>query len=176
MGRTRAGRPISTPSAELTREFDFWLGEWDVTWGDGCTGTSSVYCDFDDRVIVESFDGRPSSTIQGMSLSTYDEDAGVWRQCWVDSRGRFTVVSGGFDGEAMDLRTEGELDVVFYAGGSVDVGEAVAETLSLALDPYPRAPEADAALSEAGVKSEAQAKAESSPFAGLAGLKDKLGK
>jgi hypothetical protein len=108
MGRTRAGRPISTPSAELTREFDFWLGEWDVTWGDGCTGTSSVYCDFDDRVIVESFDGRPSSTIQGMSLSTYDEDAGVWRQCWVDSRGRFTVVSGGFDGEAMDLRTEGE--------------------------------------------------------------------
>jgi hypothetical protein len=79
-----------------------------VRWPDGGAGTSSVYCDFDDRVIVESFDGRPSSTIQGMSLSTYDEEAGVWRQCWVDSRGRFTVVSGGFDGEAMDLRTDGE--------------------------------------------------------------------
>jgi hypothetical protein len=108
MGRTQAGRPLSRAAIEFTREFDFWLGEWDVAWGDGNTGTSSVYCDFDDRVIVESFDGRPSSTIQGMSLSTYDEDAGVWRQCWVDSRGRFTVVSGGFDGEAMDLRTEGE--------------------------------------------------------------------
>jgi hypothetical protein len=108
MGRTQAGRPISRAGNEFTREFDFWIGEWDVAWGDGNTGTSSVYCDFDDRVIVESFDGRPSSTIQGMSLSTYDEDAGVWRQCWVDSRGRFTVVAGGFDGEAMDLRTEGE--------------------------------------------------------------------
>lgn len=113
MGRTQAGRPLSGPAdgrarAELTREFDFWLGEWDVAWGDGNTGTSSVYCDFDDRVIVESFDGRPSSTIQGMSLSTYDEDARVWRQCWVDSRGRFTVVSGGFDGESMDIRTDGE--------------------------------------------------------------------
>jgi hypothetical protein len=43
-----------------------------------------------------------------MSLSTYDDDAGLWRQCWVDSRGRFTVVSGGFDGDAMDLRTDGE--------------------------------------------------------------------
>ena len=52
----------------------------------------------------------------------------------------------------------------------------MAETLSLALDPSPRVSEADEALSAAGVKSEAQAKAESSPFAGLAGLKDKLGK
>jgi hypothetical protein len=108
MGRTQAGRPLSRAGIEFTREFDFWLGEWDVAWGDGNTGTSSVYCDFDDRVIVESFDGRPSSTIQGMSLSTFDEEAGVWRQCWVDSRGRFTVVSGGFDGEAMDLRTDGD--------------------------------------------------------------------
>ncbi|HEY7729321.1 MAG TPA: hypothetical protein VH950_00295 [Gaiellaceae bacterium] len=108
MGRTQAGRPAPRPDIAFTREFDFWLGEWDVRWPDGGAGTSSVYCDFDDRVIVESFDGRPSSTIQGMSLSTYDEEAGVWRQCWVDSRGRFTVVSGGFDGEAMDLRTDGE--------------------------------------------------------------------
>jgi uncharacterized metal-binding protein YceD (DUF177 family) len=68
----------------------------------------------------------------------------------------------------------GELDVVFYAGGAVDLGEAVAETLSLALNPYPRAPAAEAALREAGVKSEEEAKAESSPFAGLAALRSKL--
>ena len=80
--------------------------------------------------------------------------------------------SGGAD-EEIELG-EGELDVVFYSGASVDMGEAVAETLSLALDPYPRAPEADRALGEAGVKSEEQAREESSPFAGLAALKDKL--
>ena len=71
---------------------------------------------------------------------------------------------------------ESELDVVFYDGAAIDLGEAVAETLSLSLDPYPRAPNAEAALREAGVKDEEQAARESSPFAALQGLKDKMGK
>ena len=69
---------------------------------------------------------------------------------------------------------EGELDVVFYEGGAIDLGEAVAQTLLLGLDPYPRSPAAEAALREAGVKSEEEARIESSPFAALAALKGKL--
>lgn len=65
-----------------------------------------------------------------------------------------------------------DCDVVFYEGGSIDLGEAVAETLSLSLPPWPRAPGGDEALREAGVKSEQEA----GPFAGLAALKDKLRK
>jgi len=42
--------------------------------------------------------------------------------------------------------------VVFYDGASIDVGEAVAETLLLNLDPYPRAPGAEQALRAAGVR------------------------
>jgi uncharacterized metal-binding protein YceD (DUF177 family) len=68
--------------------------------------------------------------------------------------------------------SEAEMDVVFYDSGSIDLGEAVAETLSLGLDPYPRAPGADEVLKEAGVKDESEA----GPFAALAALKDKLGK
>ena len=68
---------------------------------------------------------------------------------------------------------EGEMDVVFYEGGEVDVGEAVGETLSLSLDPWPRAPEADAILREAGVRQEGEEEKES-PFAALAALKGKL--
>jgi uncharacterized metal-binding protein YceD (DUF177 family) len=64
-----------------------------------------------------------------------------------------------------------ELDVVFYEGGAIDLGEAVAQTLLLALDPYPRSPAAEAALREAGVKSEEEARSEASPFAAL---RDKL--
>ncbi len=71
---------------------------------------------------------------------------------------------------------EGDLDTVFYNGAAIDLGEAVAETLSLSLDPYPRAPGAEEALREAGVKDEEEAARESSPFAALQGLKDKLGK
>ena len=65
---------------------------------------------------------------------------------------------------------ENEMDVVFHDGAAIDVGEAVAETLALALDPYPRAPDAEAALKAAGVKSEEEA----GPFGALAGLRDKL--
>ncbi len=66
--------------------------------------------------------------------------------------------------------SEGELDVVFYDGASIDVGEAVAETMSLSLDPYPRSPQAETALKQAGVKSEEEA----APVSPLAGLKDLL--
>lgn len=66
---------------------------------------------------------------------------------------------------------EGELDVIFHDGAQIDLGEAVAQTLLLALDPYPRSPGAETALREAGVKSEEEARAEASPFAVLKGLK-----
>ena len=75
----------------------------------------------------------------------------------------------GDDDEEVELG-EGDLDVVFYDSASIDVGEAVAETLLLNLDPYPRVPGAEEALKAAGVKSEEEA----GPFAALAGLKDKL--
>jgi uncharacterized metal-binding protein YceD (DUF177 family) len=78
---------------------------------------------------------------------------------------------GGGGEEEIELG-EGELDVIFYDGALIDVGEAAAETLALSLDPYPRSPAAEQALREAGVKSEEEAK----PAGALAGLKDLLGK
>ncbi|MCL6698750.1 DUF177 domain-containing protein [Sphingomonas sp. NSE70-1] len=77
---------------------------------------------------------------------------------------------GGADDE-IELGA-GELDTVFHDGSAIDLGSAIADTLSLSLDPYPRSAGADAALKEAGVMSEEEA----SPFAALAALKEKLGK
>ncbi len=62
---------------------------------------------------------------------------------------------------------EQDCDVVFYDGAAIDLGTAIADTLALSLNPYPRSAGADAALKEAGVLSEAEA----SPFAALAQLK-----
>ncbi len=73
------------------------------------------------------------------------------------------------EGFEVELDAE-ELDTIFYEGSAVDVGEAVAQTLALALDPFPRADGAADALREAGVKDEDEA----GPFGALAGLKDKL--
>lgn len=60
-----------------------------------------------------------------------------------------------------------DCDVVFYDGGTIDLGAAIADSLALSLDPYPRSPGAGAALLAAGVMTEDQA----SPFAVLAQLK-----
>ena len=60
-----------------------------------------------------------------------------------------------------------DCDVVFYDGNTIDLGTAIADTLALSLDPYPRSAGADAALKEAGILNEAGA----GPFAALAQLK-----
>ncbi len=74
--------------------------------------------------------------------------------------------TGGDDGIEIG---EHEFDTVFHDGGGIDVGSAIADTLALAIDPYPRSAGADAVLREAGVLSEAEA----GPFAALAKLKKK---
>ena len=68
--------------------------------------------------------------------------------------------------EEIELGAE-DCDTMFHDGATIDLGGAVADSLALALDPYPRSTAAAAALKEAGVISEAEA----SPFAVLAKLK-----
>jgi uncharacterized metal-binding protein YceD (DUF177 family) len=65
---------------------------------------------------------------------------------------------------------ENDLDLISYEGSAVDLGEAAAQTLALALDPFPRAPDAEEKLRAAGVIGEEDA----GPFAALKALRDKL--
>lgn len=85
---------------------------------------------------------------------------------------RFVPEAEGEGGDEEIELDESALDEVGYSGGSVDLGEAVAQTLALALDPYPRAPDADAAMKAAGVKAEG----EEDRAGPLAGLRDLLKK
>ncbi len=103
--------PCSDPKA---RDFDFWVGEWDLTWpgeqtggeeGSQGRGVNRVSKKFGDCVIEENFstsDGR----FFGHSVSVYDSNAGIWRQTWVDSSGSYLSFTGEFDGEKLTLRTE----------------------------------------------------------------------
>ena len=67
--------------------------------------------------------------------------------------------------------SEDDCDVMEYSEQQIDLGEAFAQTLFLALDPYPRADNADEFARQKGLQSEEEA----GPFGALAGLKDKLG-
>lgn len=79
----------------------------------------------------------------------------------------------GEQGQAEEVELgAGDLDDVPLEGGAIDLGEAAAETMALALDPFPRAPGAEAALRAAGVLSEEEAR----PANAFAALKDALGK
>ena len=81
-----------------------------------------------------------------------------------------------FEREPVDASPDDEMelsaddcDVIFFSGDRIDMGEAVAETLALSMNPYPRAAEADHLLRQAGVLSEEEA----GPFAKLRQLTKK---
>jgi len=92
------------------RQFDFWLGEWEVSWGEGQRGTNRIDKILDDKVIRERFDGNPAMPFRGMSLSAYDAQGEQWRQTWVDTEGNYWAFTGGFKDGRMTLSTEVEAD------------------------------------------------------------------
>lgn len=68
--------------------------------------------------------------------------------------------------EEIELAGE-DCDVVFYDGATIDLGTAIADTLALSIEPYPRSPGAEESLRNAGVLTPEQA----GPFAMLAKLR-----
>ena len=80
---------------------------------------------------------------------------------------RFVAESASEPGDELEIDSE-DCDVIGFDGQLIDMGEAVAETMALAMTPYPRSPEADTYLRDAGVLTEEQA----SPFAALLSLRD----
>lgn len=73
------------------------------------------------------------------------------------------------DEEEQELSADA-IDTVDLDGGAIDLGEVAAETMALAIDPFPRSPEAAAVLRRAGVLSEEEA----ASLGPLGGLKDLL--
>ena len=93
------------------KQFDFWLGEWDLTWpgehpGEVGHGTNSVQRILDGCVVQESFSGRDSMHLRGTSVSTFDPTAGKWKQTWVDNEGGYLDFVGGIKDGQMILQRE----------------------------------------------------------------------
>lgn len=104
-------------------EFDFWLGSWRARW-EGGEGTNTITREFDGKVVVERFEGRPSMELTGYSVSVFDAEADLWRQTWVDDQGSYFALTGGTAGDTFVLRVSTvrggvpvELRMVFYEIG-----------------------------------------------------------
>ncbi|HEY8879360.1 MAG TPA: hypothetical protein VIN03_17450, partial [Roseateles sp.] len=92
------------PAATPAEMFDFWVGDWQVTWknADGSPGKARnrVRKILDGKVIEEDFESDPAVTprLLGRSLSVLDS-GGVWRQAWADNQGGFFALVGSAEGE-----------------------------------------------------------------------------
>lgn len=69
-------------------------------------------------------------------------------------------------GDEVELAGD-DLDTIAFTGSTIDLGEAIAQTLALEIDPYAEGPGADAARAEYGLSTPEA----SGPFAALQALK-----
>ncbi|HXI86025.1 MAG TPA: hypothetical protein VNH64_01095 [Parvularculaceae bacterium] len=82
-------------SAAIYRDFDFWIGDWEVFDGTGAkAGDNSITSEEGGCLLVEHWAGAHGST--GKSLNFYDEAAKKWRQVWV-SKGVTIDYTGGLN-------------------------------------------------------------------------------
>ncbi|MBY6129419.1 DUF177 domain-containing protein [Qipengyuania aquimaris] len=78
---------------------------------------------------------------------------------------------GEYEEDAEFELTEEDLDEIEYEGDAFDLGEAIAQELGLAIDPYREGPGADAAREEAGIESDEERKPSGPLAEALRGLK-----
>ncbi len=88
-------------SAAPYRQFDFWLGSWDVTEKGKMAGTNRIERILGGCALHESWHG--AGGLHGNSINYYDAPRGVWHQTWIDERGNGLVLEGEFENGVMRL-------------------------------------------------------------------------
>ncbi len=103
---SRPAAPTRPCAAPQHRQFDFWVGEWDVVLPTGkAAGHNRITRLLAGCALREEWTG--ASGTRGTSLNAYDPASKRWRQTWVDDSGTVLVLEGRFQGGRMVL--EGEL-------------------------------------------------------------------
>jgi hypothetical protein len=104
-GEPRPAPPAACAAAEH-RQFDFWLGEWEVSDKAGkVVGHSRIESILNGCVIAEhwSSGGNPVGAGDGKSFNLFNAQTGHWEQFWVDAQGTRLVLSGNLVADNMVL-------------------------------------------------------------------------
>ena len=94
--------PCSTAEAS---QFDFWIGDWFLTWGDTLHGTNHVEKLFGNCTLHENF-SDPKTKFMGQSWSVYNPNYKMWQQTWIDSQGGYIALTGMKSNDSIILKTQ----------------------------------------------------------------------
>ena len=87
---------------EKFREFDFWIGEWDVHIANGTfAGKNEIVRAERGCVLIENWSGASGGT--GMSINYLDKATNEWVQIWNAAGGTQITIRGGMTEEGMLL-------------------------------------------------------------------------
>ncbi len=76
------------------RQFDFWIGDWEVKTPQGLpAGSSNIQLVLGQCIILENWTGVSGTS--GKSFNIFDTNDKKWHQTWVDDKGTFTHYIGG---------------------------------------------------------------------------------
>lgn len=95
-----ASQPCSAPEY---RQFDFWIGNWEVTAAGQTAGTNSIHPVHGGCALQENWQGSGAGGISGSSFNIYDQGSGRWHQTWVDANGTLLLLDGGLVDGSMVL-------------------------------------------------------------------------
>lgn len=84
------------------RQFDFWLGQWQVTNTQNSQISQSNISSINDGCTILEEYATPKG-YKGKSLNIYDRTTDKWHQTWTDNTGLLLRLTGQFDGTAMVL-------------------------------------------------------------------------
>lgn len=120
--------------APAYRQFDFWVGDWDVFEIDSQTKSAHVRVDrvLDGCVLREQYED--STEHKGESFSIYDASRKVWHQSWVTNRGEMLIIEGALQHDEMVLSGMDHAKSALVRATWKPIKEGVRETAMLSTD------------------------------------------
>jgi hypothetical protein len=112
-----SGAPKAPPSPGTAclpaafHQFDFWIGEWEVSNQQPPPGRtppaskSRISRILSGCAILEEYE--TAQGYAGKSLNFHDAQGGRWRQVWIDTGGSPLFLAGGLEGNSMVMRDDG---------------------------------------------------------------------
>lgn len=128
-----AAPPCAAPEY---RQFDFWLGDWDVYDAGESKPSMRIQVEkiLDGCALRETY--RDVNGMVGESLNFYDAGRKMWHQTWTTNRGQVLLLDGSFENGRMTFRATEQTPKgpVLWRAVWIPQGQDVRETAETSTD------------------------------------------